>query len=855
MSKTSMFLLAAAALAMMPPVPAGARSLPAQRRFDLAAQPLDQALRTIATQSGINLIAPADLLAGRTAPALHATQTPIQAVQGLLAGSGLEVVSVGGDFVIRRDQARAADRNKAASEDQAIVVTGSLVRGAPPTSPVITIGRDAIDRSGATSVERLLRDLPQNSQAGVGQENFNASGAGTDITEHGAGLNLRGLGQRATLVLLDGRRLAPSGVGSFVDVSMIPVSALQRVEILTDGASAIYGSDAVGGVVNFILKDRFDGLETTFQAGTTTAGGGSSLLGSLTGGTHWSSGRVLLSYEYRKDFPIKAGERDYTSGLQPDVSVTPDEVRHSLLGIVHQSLAPGLTLELTGTYARRDTDRFFFQSSIPTTAHAAARSTGASADLTYAFGGSWRLDLAGQLFVSRNRERAISEGIGLFNHIDTTNRLFESSLKLDGTLLNLPGGPVKTAIGAQLRRESYVDVFETSVSSAVSRRNVRWVRSLFGEVDVPLVSRTNRVPGVERLLLTGAIRYEKYDGFKSTLDPKLGLLWSPVDGLAFRSSYATSFRAPLQSETSGFYIAYYFPVSLVYTNPAGAPSGGAALVLTGSNPKIQPERSKSWTLGTQWTPPSLPGLTASLNYYRVDFSNRIVLPTNQIVIVGNPALESLVTRNPSADIVTGIVNGASQILDFSGPGFTNGGAGPGDVRTIVDVRYNNSARTRTSGLDLLLHYDFKLAGYDLGAEINANHVLRFDSRLTATTPIQSLLDTPYQPLDWRFNAGMQWRRAAWSGSVTVHHADGYRDDRRLVVVPVASFTTVDAGITYAPHSGPLAGTSMSLFADNLFDQAPPHLANDPGSTRGLGYDPVNASGRGRFVSLQLRQSW
>ena len=93
-------------------------------------------------------------------------------------------------------------------------------------------------------------------RAGSTSENFRVVGAGADPTEHGAGLNLRGLGQRATLVLVNGRRLAPSGAGSFVDVSLIPLSAVERVEILTDGASAIYGSDAVGGVVNFILRRR-----------------------------------------------------------------------------------------------------------------------------------------------------------------------------------------------------------------------------------------------------------------------------------------------------------------------------------------------------------------------------------------------------------------------------------------------------------------------------------------------------------------------------------------------------------------------------------------------------------------------
>ncbi len=172
-----------------------------------------------------------------------------------------------------------AGESAATRSDEDIVVTGTHVRSAPPTSPVLTISRRDIDEAAPSSVEELVRHLPQNLSAGVAQENFGVTGAGADITEHGAGINLRGLGQRATLVLVNGRRVAPSGTGSFVDVSLIPVSAIERIEILTDGASAIYGSDAVAGVVNIILRKDFRGLETMAQVGTSTDGGGRELLG------------------------------------------------------------------------------------------------------------------------------------------------------------------------------------------------------------------------------------------------------------------------------------------------------------------------------------------------------------------------------------------------------------------------------------------------------------------------------------------------------------------------------------------------------------------------------------------------
>jgi iron complex outermembrane receptor protein len=832
--------------------PAMAAQAPAEQEYDLPRQPLERSVLEISRRSGRSLVAPSALLEGRTAPELRGRYGPGAALDALLAGSGLRAEPVEGGYVIRRGE-------PGPGEEDAIVVTGTLVRGAQPTSPLIRIGRDEIDRSGATSVEQLLRELPQNFQGGVNQENFFVPGAGADITEHGAGINLRGLGQRATLVLVNGRRLAPSGVGSFVDVSLIPVSALERVEILTDGASAIYGSDAVGGVVNFILKDRFEGIETTVQAGTSTQGGGSQWLASGTAGTGWAGGRAMVSYEYRRDGEIRARDRKGSIGLDPDHYLVPDERRHSLFAIASQSLSDRLEIELTGSHARRDTRRsyFFTGTDVPVHARARARSSGVGLGLHYDLGGSWRAELGGQYFLSRTRQvQDQPGGQGLVNRLDTRNSLAEARLKVDGNLLELPAGPVKLALGAEGRRESYRDLFETQVNAPAVREDKRLVGSLFGEAYVPIFSKANRRPGLERLLLTAAARYGKYEGLEASFDPKLGILWSPARGLSLRSSLDTSFRAPLLSETTGFYNAFYFPASLVYLDPAEAPEG-ASLALVGSNPDIRPERSRSWTLGLDYEPPSVPGLKASLNYYAIRFSDRIALPTNQIVVVGDPALSPIVTLDPSIGLVTSILGGAAQVLDFSGPGFSNGGASPGDVRVIVDARYNNSAETRTRGLDLLLEYDFELGGTALGATLNANHVLNFDNRLTRTSPVIGLLDTPYQPLDWRVNAGVHWSRGPWSGSAAVHYAGAYRDSRFMPVRKLDSFTTVDASLAYdsKAQAGPLAGTRLSFFAQNLFDARPPRLRPDPGDSTGVGYDPVNASVRGRQLSLQIRKSW
>ena len=866
MSRHSRLLRHAAAAAMAATLITGQATAAVQSAdltaYTLPAQDLGRALRDVAARTGRNLVMPTALVAGRRSAPLSGRYTPEAAIEALLAGSGLVVRKVGDALVIMEagDPRAAAgqDTPVAAGADEGIVVTGTNLRGTQPTSPIVTITREDIDRSGASSTEQLMDQVPQNFSGGVGQENFAIPGV--DITEHGAGVNLRGLGQRATLVLLNGRRLAPSGVGSFVDISLIPVTAIERVEILTDGASAIYGSDAVGGVVNFILRDGFDGLEGVLQAGTTTQGGGDQRLAGVTAGRAWAGGDAMLSYEYRQEEEVRAGDRDFPINLAPDRFLFPREGGDSLVGVVGQGLTDRLEVEVTGTYADRHTRRTYFSGGVPIPIGAVAEATskGVSGSLSYDLGGAWQAVLTGNYFVADTAQQQQQPGgEGLINKLATRNALQEFGLRLDGPLLRLPGGPVRLALGVQSREEDYRDLFETQVNAPTVRADDRVIHSLFGEIYVPIVSSDNRRPGVERLVVTAAARVEDYDAYDVTVDPKLGLLWSPLDGLSLRASYDTSFRAPLLSETTGFYNAFYFPAAMLFIDPSEAPPG-AALALIGSNPDIRPEQSRTWTVGGEFEPAFVPGLSLSLNYYSIRFSDRITLPTPQIVIVGDPALEALVTRDPPLDLVTGILGDAGQVLDFSGPGLTPGNAMPGDVAVIVDARFNNTAATRTRGLDIGLRYAFDLGRNRFTAEVNANRIFSFEEQLTPTSPAADNLDTPYRPVSWRARGGLSWSRGGWTGSLFADHVGDYRDNRASVAREVDSFTTIDAGLSYTfdeEAASWLADTRIALNVQNLFDVDPPRLVPDPGSLSGLGYDPVNASGRGRFVSLQLRKAW
>ena len=195
-----------------------------------------------------------------------------------------------------------------------VVITGSNI----PTielegpSPVVTIDQEKINRSGAETVGELLRRLPQNN-AGSFDEKFQNS-----FAPGSSGVSLRGMGMGYTLVLIDGRRLGKNSAAqnmttSFNDLNSIPLAVVDRVEILLDGASAIYGSDAIAGVVNIITRDNFDGLEIKAHYSNTTNDDMGTQAYSITGGTVGERGNAWVSVDYMRRNSIQMDDRDYSS--------------------------------------------------------------------------------------------------------------------------------------------------------------------------------------------------------------------------------------------------------------------------------------------------------------------------------------------------------------------------------------------------------------------------------------------------------------------------------------------------------------------------------------------------------------
>jgi len=205
-----------------------------------------------------------------------------------------------------RPQPAAADSKP--DDPPEVVVTGSFIRGLDAiTAPLIVVGQNEKKQAAYGTVQDVLRTLPLNFGGGAG-EDFSSN----QNFSRGSGINLRGLGNGATLVLVDGRRQPASGIaGDFVDVSTIPWSAVDRIEIVADGASALYGSDAIAGVVNIIMRQDLSGVAESQARLGAALGGGNEKLMAQTLGHHWDGGKWLATYQYSERTGLAASERSY----------------------------------------------------------------------------------------------------------------------------------------------------------------------------------------------------------------------------------------------------------------------------------------------------------------------------------------------------------------------------------------------------------------------------------------------------------------------------------------------------------------------------------------------------------------
>lgn len=297
-------------------------------RIDIPAGDLASSLASYASQTGTQLIYRADQLRGARSNGLKGQTASPQALDALLSGSGFRaqrdasgavlIVPAAATPTAPARQARPAPSPPQAQTEgpvtqlEAVQVTGSRIPRAQieGPAPITVVSSDQIQAAGFTSVPEVLRSLSQNSGSVQGQQNT----TGAQSTPGAQAVDLRGIGPNHTLVLINGRRVADfplplEGKSNFTDIGNIPLGMIDRIEVLTGSASAVYGSDAMAGVINFILKKHADGTTIDYRYGDTSHGGGQSHDLTLTTGFEHGNFSGIVGLELQDKRPLWGFQR------------------------------------------------------------------------------------------------------------------------------------------------------------------------------------------------------------------------------------------------------------------------------------------------------------------------------------------------------------------------------------------------------------------------------------------------------------------------------------------------------------------------------------------------------------------
>ena len=887
--------------------------------------------------------------------------------RALLAGSSMSaILAASGPALAQAAPAAGVSGNGTTPQAiQEIVVTGSRIRGAAPVgSTVIGLSREDIVSSTAITTTQLLQEVPQVANLGVSETSRGQAGGSANIT-YSSGINLRGIGPYATLTLLNGHRAVGQGTGGqLFDPSAIPTIALQRLEVVADGASAIYGSDAIAGVVNLILRRNYDGAEVNLHYG-----GGDHYderqLSAIIGKT-WDTGGFMIAYENGFHSNVSGRNRDfYGSNLVSkggtDTRVTQCSPGNITVGGVSYAIpAGGVTSAnasalVAGTSNRCDLIKnadllpmqnhnsaaFTFNQDLGIvslfgdgfvlrrdfTFHGGPVSGNLTVPSSNAFfvapaGGAPPSETVGYAFTKdfglnndsfgysvayeatigadvklphnwkfeadytygRDDDRSTAYNLNnaalnaalassnpstAFNPYGAANSPAvlanlknsafiapgrttqqEAEGKFDGPVFALPGGEVRLAIGGEFLREDIWSGLNSGPPTALTSYRIpasRDVRSGYIEAYVPLVGTGNAMPGIQRLDIDLAGRYESYSDEGTTSNPKFGVNWSPAHGWLFRGSYGTSFRAPLLAQTHPASTALYVQN---YSDPTSATGVTQGLTLSGASPNLKPETAKTFSAGVDYEPEFLPRSKFSLTYFDIDYENQITSYLSDLTLLQRESYFSqIITRNPNPAFISSLTSK-----------YVVNGVLPAQVLLFVNGQSLNLGKSISRGLDFQASYRLPpLPWGDVSLGLNGTYLTTYDVAVTASAPLQSQLNTIFNPLQFRARGSAAWRKDGWDGVLFVNYTNGYKNNRVAQVQNVDAFATVDVNLGYTfgdkRFGGWAKGVKVGVDVRNLFDAKPPFVNIAPSPNGGGGFDPTAADPVGRVIGVTLDKKW
>jgi len=862
------------------PLVATAQQAPTVQTWNVEAGSLQQAIGRVMRQGRLTISYPSELVAGKTTRGLSGALTPREALERLLEGSGIEVEAVNEtSFVLRRADAESAPKAVSPSASKRttppglpvggqptgveapvnispVLVTGTRIRGGATPSPVITIGSEQIQAEGFTDLGEVIRSVPQNFTGGQNPAviPFTISGAGiqNQNVTGGSGLNLRGLGPDASLTLLNGRRMSYGGFSQAVDITAIPVDAVERIEIVADGASAIYGSDAVGGVGNVILRRDYNGVRIGALYGGATDGGLTTREYTATAGTTWSNGGFIATYKQASVDPIYAYQRDYTDYLMDRYTIYPGSDLRSALISASQSLGSVAEFRLDALRTKRDQDYAVHDNSANAVVMVAPETTTSlvSPNIEFSLPNDWTISLGGSWSKSDHIQFQEYESVTTGQVFFTINNCYCNTMRMyevgaEGPLFALPGGNARLAVGAGYRVNEYREINRITGNDTI--RGDEGSRYAYVEANLPLIGPESSRPGMHRMALTAAMRGEDYDSFSNVTTPKLGVVYGPTADFTVKASWGKSYKAPTLLQRFRSTFTQLSPAAMF--GGIGYPANAAVLVNGGGNLDLQPERARTWTTSLAFHPEALPGLDVELTWFSIEYADRVVQPISNVYeAMSNPIYNEFIEYDPSAAEQAALISAGQNFYNSTGAPHD-----PANVVAVVNTRFVNAVDQRIHGLDLTGAYRFDMGVGQMTVRGSASW-LSSSQKVSAAQGMYDLAGTLYNPARLNSRLGAVWSQHGFSASVFGNHSSGLTNT--LHGHKGASFTTFDATLSYYATAldGALSGLEFALSANNLFDRAPPqHTITS--SYFLPPYDATNYSPVGRFLNLSVAKRW
>lgn len=897
------------------PAPA-AEAADREIHFNIPAEPLPRALIELGEQARVQVILPQNVADGFTSPEIKGTLHIREALGKLLRGSGLSyeqtnnTVTIApspqsaiaetkplrlaqtasaksdgtnqrlseGPQAIETESSATSGAEASAQKLAEVTVTGSNIRGvAPVGSPVESFTQEDIKLTGATTTEEFLDRIPQNfNSLRSGAAGAVPSAANNNSNTLGVNsIDLRGLGIGTTLILLNGRPLAPSASGTTPDISLIPLADIARVDILPDGASAIYGSDAVGGVVNFVLKEHFAGAETDANFGLVTQGNHSSGNLQQTFGKDWGSGSALASLGYAEQTPLMAADRDFARPAGNYMLIQPYRRENAYLS-GKEALSDRVSFFGDALYSsEQNHNHSIFDSSFTDgdeTTHDRKANLFSNLGIDVTLPRSINLEIAGVYARATELEdelfiRPTATNVLIHSVAYRTSSDYDLSAKADGPVVTLPSGQAKFALGAGHTRDGYwYDSYDVQAGAvANSASTSRTIDYAFAELYLPVISAQQDIPLIKEFDVTVAGRYTRYSDFGRNFSPKFSAQWTVMSGLDFRGSYSRSFKAPFLYEVDPTLVSWGLNrLARFGTSVAGAierqfnlPANATYLGVQGNNPLIGPEKAKALSLGLDYSPTFAPGVTLSGTYYRISYDDKITT-ADPLQVLRHPELYSAYyTAPPTAALISPFINSEHAIAV---PGVQDGNITSilDATSVVIDLRERNMAITKTSGIDGQLSY--KNGPFGVGT--SGTWILDFTDQLNSNSPVLSFRNMPGTPVGFRDRSWLRYSQYGWNGQLNMNYVAGYTNTYVTSNPRVASWTTFDlnVGYTFSGEPAITKGLQAAVSVQNLFDRSPPYVGvTQGGGTSGIvvpiGYDPTNANALGRFVAIAVVKRW